>query len=174
MKKPVFSFFVCLSFLAATWPGAAEEVKPAASVVASLPSIQVIPPGDDKIVPLKKGEPAPYDGQFFDNNTALRWGNWLLQYKFRLKADVELTQKLGATDVELWKNKYSLVEEKYTLVTKDYQKRVADLETQTEKLRFEIANPSWYRSPLFGFVLGVVVTGLCVGAGIYTYHVATK
>ena len=136
--------------------------------------VQDIPPGQDKIVPLKKGDPAPYDGQLFDTPTALRWGNWLLQYKLRLKSDVDYQKKLGEADVGLWKHKYELLESKYTMVTTDYQKKVVDLETQTTKLRDEIANPPWYRSPLFGFVTGIVVTGACVGLGFYTYSSISK
>lgn len=156
MKKLLSCVLLC-SVLTSTLPVWADD------------SIQTIPPGEDKISPLKKGEVAPYDGQLFDNYTALRWGNWLLQYKLRLRIDVEYQKKLWDADVELWKKKYEISETKYTVVTADYQKKVAALETQVEKYRAEVESPAWYRSPITGFVLGVVVTGACVGVGAYVY-----
>ncbi len=161
MKKFV-SFLLCVSVVVRQVPAQAEV------------HIQEIPPGEDKIVPLKKGEPAPFDGQLFDTPTALRWGNWLLQYRLRLQADVEYQKKLGAADLELWKHKYELLDTKYVTVTSDYQKKVTALEVQNDKLREEITNPPWYRSQLFGFVTGIVVTGACVGLGFYTYSSLSK
>jgi hypothetical protein len=113
---------------------------------------------------------APFDGQFFDNNTALRWGNWLSQYKFRLKLDVDYQKKLGDADVELWKKKYDLEENRYMVVTGDYQKQVAKLENDMAKYKDEALNPPWYRTTTFGFILGVVATGAVIGLGVYTYH----
>ena len=163
--KRFISATLCVSILSVSLPVVAEDPKPASSV-----EVQTIPPGDDRIVPLRKGGPAPFDGQLFDNNTALRWGNWLLQYKFRLKADVDYQKKLGEADVELWKKKYDLVENKYVTVTGDYQKQVFDLRSDVAKYKDEALNPPWYRTPTFGFILGVVATGAVIGLGVYTYH----
>lgn len=136
--------------------------------------VQSIPPGDDKITPLRKGDPVPYDGQLFDNATALRWGNWLLQYKLRLDLDVGYEQKLRQADVSLWTQKYDISEKKYETVTADYQRKVAALEGQVVQYRMEVQNPPWYRSPLFGFTVGIVFTGLCVGVGAYALNTTTK
>jgi hypothetical protein len=151
-------------------PTTVSGPAPSSSTSSPNPEIQTIPTGEDKIVPLRKGEMAPFDGQFFDNNTALRWGNWLSQYKFRLKLDVDYQKKLGDADVELWKKKYDLEENRYMVVTGDYQKQVAKLENDVAKYKDEALNPPWYRTTTFGFILGVVATGAVIGLGVYTYH----
>lgn len=132
--------------------------------------LQDIPSGPDKIIPLRKGDPTPFDGQLYDNQTALRWGNWLLQYKFRLEADVNLQRKLGEADTELWKKKYELMEDKYKVTTTDYQAQVAHWQTETARYKVESENPPWYRTPLMGFALGVVFTGATIGLGAYAIH----
>jgi len=133
-------------------------------------ALQDIPPGPDHIVPVRKGDPVPFEGQLYDNATALRWGNWLLQYKFHLAADVQLQKKLGDADTELWRKKYELMEEKYKVVATDYQGQVAHWQTETARYRTEAENPPWYRTPLMGFAMGVVFTGFAVGAGAYAIH----
>lgn len=149
-------------------------ISPASFADPSGVGVQDIPPGTDKISPLRKGEPAPYDGQLFDNATSLRWGNWLLQYKLRLTADVEFERKVRAADVQLWTQRYDISEQKYTTVTRDYQEKVAALSSQVMTLQLEVNNPPWYRSPWFGFTAGVVFTGACIGLGAYSLHTATK
>jgi len=142
--------------------------------LAEAPPIQPIPPGEDKIAQIKKGDPAPYDGQLFSNDTALRWGNWLLQYKLRLQQDVDYQKKILGADVQLWQHKYELSEEKYKTVVVDYQKRLSESDALARKYQDEVNNPSWYRSPVFGFAMGVVFTGVCVGAGFLAFHSASK
>ncbi len=132
--------------------------------------LQDIPPGSDKIVPVKKGDTAPFEGQLFDNATALRWGNWLMQYKFRLDADVQLQKKLGEADADLWHKKYELMDEKYKVVATDYQGQVAHWQTEANKYKAEAESPPWYKTPTFGFVMGVVFTSVAMGAGAYAIH----
>jgi hypothetical protein len=132
--------------------------------------LQDIPAGPDRIVPIRKGDSAPFEGQLYDNATALRWGNWLMQYKFRLDADVQLQKKLGEADTELWRKKYELMDEKYKLVATDYQGQVAHWETEAARYKSEAENPPWYRTPLMGFAMGVVFTSVAVGAGAYAIH----
>jgi hypothetical protein len=136
--------------------------------------IRAIPEGADKIVVVRKGSPAPFDGQLFDNPTALRWGNWLLQYKFRLASDVGYEQTLRQLDGKMWEQRLLIADEKYKTVTLDYQKQVAALNESIVKYRTELDNPPWYKSPWFGFTLGVVTTGACIGLGAYALRSATK
>lgn len=176
MKSNSFVWYLVLASIL-LYSGSLGATPPGADVpdvASATPSIQTIPPGKDKIAPIKKGDAAPFDGQLFDNDTALRWGNWLLQYKLRLNLDVEQQKKILGADVELWKHKYEISEKKYETVTLDYQNRLAASESLVAKYRTEIDNPSWYRSPVFGFAMGVVFTGVCFGAGFYAYHGASK
>ena len=110
-----------------------------------------VPAGNDVIVPVRKGEPAPVDGQIFDNDTALRWANWLVQYKTLLKTKIELQKKLCAIDTDLAQQKLAIEEEKN-------QKVVTDLETKLQKAQTEAADPPFYRTFWFGATMGVVGT----------------
>lgn len=158
---------VVLCLLVLVLPSTAWADSPAPVVID-------IPAGSDKIVPLKKGELVPYDGQLFDNPTALRWGNWLLQYKYRLVADVDLQKRLCEADTGLWSKKYELLDHRYKLVTEDYQKQIVLWQNEAAKYKQELENPPWYKSPFFHITLGVLFTGTAVGLGAYALHSATK
>ena len=166
--------FISVLICTAIATSAARVRADATPTSSSELGVQAIPPGKDRIIPTKKGDPAPFDGQLFDNDTALRWGNWLLQYKLRLQQDVDYQKKVLGADVQLWQHKYELSEQKYVTVTSDYQKRLADSTALVAKYREEIDSPPWYRSPVFGFAVGIVFTGVCLGAGFYTYHSVSK
>jgi hypothetical protein len=130
---------------------------------AQAPPVTAIPPGPDKITPLAAGDKAPFGGQLFDTPTALRWANWLEQYRVRLKLDVEAQQQLDQVQIDLLTKKLDLERAQYQTVTLDYQKQVAALQT-------ELRDPPWYKSPLFGFTIGVVGTIAIVGVTAYALH----
>lgn len=130
--------------------------------LADLP-VQTVPPGDDKIVVVTQGQPAPFTGQLFDNNTALRWGNWLQQYKFRLTLDVDTQKKLDQIQIDLLAGKLQFERDQYKVVTGDYQVQVATLQE-------ELRNPPWYKSPWFGFGCGIVASVVLVSATAFVIH----
>jgi hypothetical protein len=115
-----------------------------------------IPPGDDVIVVVKKGDPAPFTGQMFDQATALRWGNYLQQARFRLQADVELQKKLGQADVDYQKRLVVIEQEKYVRVT-------SDLEAKNALLTAQLFDQPFYKSVWFGVVVGALAMGTAVG-----------
>ena len=127
--------------------------------------VRNIPPGDDVIVVIRAGDKAPINGQLFDQATALRWSNWLLQYKLRLDTDVAYQKRVDQVEIDYWKRINTLEQEKYKLVTVDYQQKIADLQKVVVTLNDEVRDPPFYKAPWFGFVIGVVVTGVAVGAG---------
>lgn len=135
----------------------------ATDAAATDPPVQAIPPGDDKIVVVTQGQPAPFTGQLFDNNTAVRWGNWLQQYKFRLTLDVDTQKKLDSIQLDLLTKKLELEREQYRQVTSDYQIQVATLQE-------ELRNPPWYKSPWFGFGCGIVASVALVTATAFVIH----
>lgn len=128
--------------------------------------VVAVPPGIDKIVPMKKGEAAQFDGALFDNSTALRWANWLMQYKHLVASDQELQKKLCAADMELLQKKLSLEEKQYEQVT-------AELQEKLKKAQEEAANPPFYRTTWFGVTLGVVGT-IAIVAGSAAFVNAVK
>jgi hypothetical protein len=125
-----------------------------------------IPPGQDKIVPIKKGEPAPFDGQLFDNGTALRWGNWLLQLKTYASVNHDLDQKVCQANTDFLTKKNDLQTEEYKRVT-------AELQQKLTKAQEEAASPPWYRTTTFGVVLGVTGT-VIIGMGTAALASAVK
>jgi hypothetical protein len=114
-----------------------------------------IPAGEDKIVPMRKGEASPIDGQLFDNDTALRWANWLVQYKNLLKQNVELQRKLCAIDVNLANQKLEIEQERS-------KKVIPDLEEKLAKAKDEAANPPFYKTFWFGATMGATITAIGV------------
>jgi len=134
--------------------------------------VQTIPPGEDKIVSVREGDKSPFTGQLFDQQTALRWANWLQQYKLRLKIDVEQQKKLSEVEVGFVKQLLQIEKDKYAAVTQDYQTRSALQQTKIQELEAEIKNPPWYSSVWFGAALGVLTTTLAVSLGAFALHAA--
>jgi len=125
------------------------------SALGQTPPLVTFPPGDDRIVPLRNGQVAPFDGQLFDTNTALRWGNWMQQYQLRMKVDVETQKQLDMAQINYLNQVLELERKQYATVTTDYQKKVSDLEKQLQ------TPPPFYRTQTFSFVMGaVVMTGV--------------
>lgn len=129
--------------------------------------VSTIPPGEDKIQPLKLKEPAPFDGLLYDYDTALRWGNWLQQYKLRLKIDVEAEQQKCVVKTDAADKTLKLYVSTHKALEEDLRKRVLKLEERNVKLDEELRNPPWYTTRTFGIVLGVVGTAATFGLSIW-------
>lgn len=114
-----------------------------------------VPPGDDRIEVVKKGDPAPFTGQLFDQATALRWANFLQQYKLRLTLDLELQRKMMQADIDYQKKLVTIGEEKY-------DRSVGALEAENKALKLELASPPFYKTTWFGVVVGAVAMGSAV------------
>ena len=120
--------------------------------------VQAIPPGEDVIVSVKKGEPSPISGQVFSTDTALRWGNWLEQYRVRLTLDVALERKLCETETS-YQERVLAAEKKHAAeVLRLYQQEIAVKHARIQELEKEIESPPWYRTPEFGAALGAGAT----------------
>lgn len=130
-------------------------------------AIPAFPPGEDKIVPLKKGDPAPYAGQLFDPATAIRWGNWLQQYQLRLKTDVETQKKVDEAQITYLNKILELERKQYTTVTTDYKGRL-------QRAEAELQSPAWYRTPAFGVAVGILGTLGAVALGVAVVRAGSK
>lgn len=125
---------------------------------ADPPTIQSIPPGDDKIVVVHEGEKAPFSGQLFDSATALRWGNWLEQYKAALSIEVARDQQICKANLD-FDTKVAAIEKTRTDgIEKDLRKRLLDSEQARVKLQDQIDHPPFYKEFWFQASVGVVVT----------------
>lgn len=119
------------------------------SFAMASPALTPIPPGEDKIEPITQGQVSPFSGQVFDNKTALRWGNYLQQCKVRLELDPELVRKQLQAEIEGLEKRGQLQQWANQQILDSYKFRLQELEK-------EAASPPFYRTPWFGFTLGVV------------------
>lgn len=153
------SLLALIIILTLTFPVSAQEVSPD-------PPVQAIPPGDDQIVQLKKGQPAPFDGQLFDPLTALRWANWLQQYKYRLVWDVERVQQTCKAETKYRDDVLAAEEERAKKVEDDLTSRLERSEQARLAAEEEVRNPPWYSTTTFGVVVGVVATAAIFGIAV--------
>lgn len=143
MKHLVFLFVLLLS----------------SAVHAQDSGIVTIPPGDDLIIRMDKGEEAPYDGQLFSTDTALRWGFWLQQYRLRLKLDVGTAEKKCKVHLEFKDKELQIEKSRYAAVEEDLEARLVRSEQHSLEWQDEAMNPSFFRTFEFGLLVGVVITG---------------
>ena len=133
---------------------------------ATLPPIQAIPKGADKIVPLRKGQLAPFTGQLFGPNTALRWANWLQQYKYRLKWDVTAVQQKCAVETTYRDKLLTIEKTRAKRVEKDLTTRLGRSEQARLNAEEELRNPPWYSTTAFGVIIGAVATAAVFGIAV--------
>lgn len=146
-----------------------------ASVTPYLPPVpelklEPIPPGEDNIVPLPKGAAAPFSGQLFDSATALRWGNYLEQYKLRLGLCYQQQQDLARLHQTYFDEVMKIEKESKGTIVADLEGRLRKMEDKNAELEVEAGQgPAWYNSLEFGVVLGVVGTVALVGLGAWAF-----
>ena len=116
-----------------------------------------IPPGDDVIIVLEAGQVAPWTGQFFNQDTAVRWLTTRRWYRIH----VEELRVQHSVELELVRSNYEL---RLRLVSESYERQVAALESSLA----EASNPPFWRRASFGLVLGVVLTAVAVIAASVT------
>lgn len=133
-------------------------------------AVQDIPPGPDNIVSVRKDEKAPFAGQLFDAPTALRWANWLQQYKLQLRTDVEAQKKICAADVALGQKKLEVEQDKNLTITGDLRHQLTTKDTRISDLEKAADSPPFYKTFWFGATIGVVVTGALFGLGVWAAH----
>jgi hypothetical protein len=126
---------------------------------AEAPPVKEIPAGDDIIVPVKKGAPAPIDGQVFSPETALRWANWLQQYKLRLDWDVKYAEDVCKEETS-YRDKLLVISKEQSAAT---EKSLRDELLKSEKGRLDAEavvreGPPWYNTTEFGMVVGTAIT----------------
>lgn len=130
--------------------------------------VKSIPPGEDKIVIIRKDEKAPFSGQLFDTDTAIRWGNWLEQYRFRLELDKETQDSIHQAQINYLNQVIKIEQEKYKETTEVQRQTIMELEKKA-------AEPDpWYESFQTGLVVGVVCTVVVGGIAVALVNTASK
>jgi len=136
------------------WLAVVAVVLVAGTASAQVP-IKSIPAGPDHIVPLRKGYRAPYTGQLFGPATALRWANWLQQYRLRLKSDTAYQQATCKVERVYDAKLLRVEQQRSSVLTTDLRARLARSEQARLHAEQVARNPPWYRASWFGVALGV-------------------
>lgn len=136
------------------------------------PSPQVVtyPPGDDKIVVVRKGDLAPYSGQLFEDNTALRWATWLQQYKSRYSLDMKAEQASCSIRIGHAAELAAIEADRSSKVEEDLRARLKATDAQRLKLEEELRDPGFFRQPSTWFATGLVTTLAVVAVTAYAVH----
>lgn len=144
--------------------GLAEESK--------LPTPQVLtyPPGDDKIAVVRKGEVAPYTGQLFEDNTALRWAVWLQQYRTRYGLDLRAAQEGCAVRLDHASALAAIEATRTQQIEKDLRARLTEVDAQRLRLEETIRDPGFFKQPGTWVAVGVVTTLATVFVTAYAVH----
>jgi hypothetical protein len=129
------------------------------TAVVDAQEIATIPPGDDVIIKIEKGEPAPYRGHLYGVDTAIRWAFWLQQYKLRLKEDVEKEQRACKIKLDFKEKELRIEKDRATYVEKDLMTRLTRSEKHSLKWQDKAMHPSFFKTFEFGLIVGVAVTG---------------
>ena len=98
---------------------------------------------------LPMGEPAPYNGQLYDNETAMRWANWLRMWRKQYEIDMNASMQTCAVDKKGLTLKLDLERKKYEDTSKVYQSEI-------DKLNATINSKAWYSNPWAAAGLGAV------------------
>jgi hypothetical protein len=120
------------------------------------PLIPAIPVGDDLIVPLSRGQVAPFGGQLYSPDTAIRWGNWLTTYKYRLTLDVEKERSLRTADKKLYESILEAEKSRALKVEASLTEHLLISESKRMEAEQALLDPPWYRTVTFGVVMGIV------------------
>ncbi len=126
-----------------------------------------IPPGEDVIEPLHRGEAAPFEGLLMDLDTSMRWANRLRWYRENTKLQLKLRDDTVAAVRASHQRELTLVTESYT---REIEGCRGDLRQQAATFAAASDTP-FYKTFSFGLVLGVILSGGLVGL---TAAIATR
>jgi hypothetical protein len=143
-------------------------------IPAQAQDIITFPPGEDVIIVLDKDDPAPFRGQLFDADTAIRWGYWLEQYKLRLKLDVEAEQKKCDAKLDYGERELKIEREKNDTIYNDLRERLIQSEKAQLMAEDEARNPPFWKTFEFGLLVGIAGSALVGVLSVWGITQATK
>lgn len=147
----------------------AEDSVPA-RLLPPLPELklEVIPSGEDKIVAVSKGELAPFTGQLYSTDTAIRWLNYLDQYKTKTPLLLDTYRQVCEAEIRYRDDASSARQKAYEDVRNDLTLRLKEMERVNAQLHEELRkDPSFFKSRSFGIVVGVVSTMVLTSISIW-------
>jgi len=138
------------------------------------PPIITLPEGDDSIIPLTKGQPAPFSGQLYSTDTALRWGFWLQQYKYRLDKDITQCHQLEDIELSYQEKKYTILQDQYNSTVSHYNDLLRKSEAARLQAEEDAKNPPFYQTATFGLGLGAVGAFVVTALSIWALSAASE
>lgn len=142
----------------------------AQSIGTTVPRYELkpVPPGDDRIIPLPKGEKAPFTGQLYDPATALRWANFLEQYRLQLDLCYKTSGELQGLERTYWQSVIRIEGDAHKEIRLDLMGRLERVEKRNAELEGELRKgPPWYNSRTFGIIVGAVGASAAFGLSIW-------
>lgn len=133
--------------------------------LGQVPPVVAVPAGDDVIVAVRKGEAAPFAGQLFDQPTALRWANYLEQYRARAALEAQYQARWQALETQY--QTQALDAERQA-----HARALGELDQKLLAARKELDSPPFYRTVWFGVGLGALAMGAAVGLAAFGLHEA--
>lgn len=131
------------------------------------PPLVPVPEGEDNIIAVQKGEPAPFTGQLLDIPTSLRWAHYLQQAQLRLTEDVLAERRTCNAHLVFMQHRVELEQEFGQTIEKDLRSRVLTEEQKVQDLQTEINNPGFFDSRGTWYGLGVLSTVVVIGLGVF-------
>lgn len=125
-----------------------------------------VPPGDDVIVPLRLGEPAPFTGQLYGTATALRWANWLEWYRRQREIEFTLHRSLLQAETTLRLELVQAERAHGERQSQDLRLRLTESRTKLQDLQNEHDSPPWYRQSWFWFGSGAFLATAAFVVGL--------
>lgn len=141
---------------------------------APAPQVVTYPPGEDRIVVVHKGDAAPFTGQLYDDNTAVRWAIWLQQYKGRYALDMKAASDVCAVKLDTAEKLATIAAEHDAAIHADAVQRLKDSEVARLKAEEALRNPGFFDKPGVWFAAGVVATVATVAVTAYLADAVTK
>jgi hypothetical protein len=129
------------------WPSATfgEEASPA-----------------DEVVPIERGDRAPFSGQLFPTELAIQMGFRIERLELRLQADVQRERDSCEVRIGFEQRRLELEQERREFEIEQLTERVQE---QHEEL-VEAEEVPWYRSWGFAFGMGIVASIILVGGSV--------
>jgi hypothetical protein len=115
-------------------------------------------PEDAEVVPLEQGERAPFSGQLFPTELAIRMGFRIEHLELQLQADVQRERDSCEVRLSFEERRLQLEEERNTFEVSQLTERVNE---QAEDL-YEARNVPWYRTWGFAFGMGIAASVVLV------------
>lgn len=122
-----------------------------------------IPPGNDVIQPLSRGQAAPFQGMLLDTDTSIRWANRIRWYQ----GHTELLRLLQ-TELQVATSQHQARE--LQILERSYDREIDglrdDLRKQAEVFARQ-SDPPFYRTFSFGLVVGLTGSAILMALTVW-------